>query len=392
MAQKDHHRPLHLVWVYAVPIFSALDSATWLQTTQTLRDLGWQVTLIAKGPTGQHIVNNVEVNCVATTDKYFFSQLLFHLRVLGMILRHWCSTDVVLFHQISVPWLLPAKWLRLALWGRGPRFVMDTRDLNVAEHNLRNRLRTMYFRFTHAIANRFADGQTAITHRMAELVRIPHRQRWGMWPSGVTLDHYLHASAMRQWPEANGTIHLIYIGKLHHGRNLLPLCQAVEAANLQTAQPNVFCITLVGSGSEQSRLEAFAQTTAGRVRVLSSVSHDQIPELLTQAHIGVTSLPTPGDRHFEVSSPIKLFEYMAAGLPIFSTKNVCHTDVVGSGAYAFWADDATVLELIVPLLHIEAAKTQLCQLGKAAKMAASAWTWQAAGQQLDQALRTGLGR
>ena len=39
--------------------------------------------------------------------------------------------------------------------------------------------------------------------------------------------------------------------------------------------------------------------------------HDQIPEVLARAHVGV--LPFPDEEKFRVSSPIKLFEYMAAG-------------------------------------------------------------------------------
>ena len=56
--------------------------------------------------------------------------------------------------------------------------------------------------------------------------------------------------------------------------------------------------------------------------------------MLAAADIGVTSLPSPDDVKYEASSPLKLFEYMAAGLPVLATSNRCHTDVVGAGGYA----------------------------------------------------------
>ena len=42
---------------------------------------------------------------------------------------------------------------------------------------------------------------------------------------------------------------------------------------------------------------------------------------------------------FGVSSPIKLFEYLAAGLPILATRIDCHTNVVGNADCAVWLDE-----------------------------------------------------
>ena len=39
-----------VVWVSARPIASALDSATWLETTRELRVRGWPITLVGEGP------------------------------------------------------------------------------------------------------------------------------------------------------------------------------------------------------------------------------------------------------------------------------------------------------------------------------------------------------
>ena len=46
----------------------------------------------------------------------------------------------------------------------------------------------------------------------------------------------------------------------------------------------------------------------------------------------------PGEFDFPVSSPIKLFEYLAAGLPILATRIDCHTNVVGNADCAVWLD------------------------------------------------------
>ncbi|HMN30141.1 MAG TPA: glycosyltransferase [Caldilineaceae bacterium] len=387
MQQPPPASAYHLVWVYPVPLATVLDSATWLQTTQALRRLGWQVTLVGKGPTGEHLINGVQVTCIATVEKYLLNTLVFHLRVLLFLWRHWRTTDVVFFHQLSAPWLLPLRLLRPLLGGPSPQLVMDTRDLNVVDGSLKNRLRRTYFEMTHRLANLWADGQTAITPRMAELVKIPRARRWGYWPSGVSLDRFADLHCGREWPAPNQAVELIYVGKLHSERNLLPLCTAVEQANRQGMN---FRLTFVGSGPEQAKLEAAAATSAGRIRLLPAVSHERIPDLLRSTHCGVTSLPAPGDRKVEASNPIKLFEYMAAGLPLLATSNACHTDVVDGGRYAFWAHGVDPESLLRALASIEAAKGNLSELGEEARKSVHRWSWSAAGEQLDKALKLGL--
>lgn len=379
----------HVVWVYPASIGRELDTATWLQTTQELRRLGWQVTLVGEGPTGVHEIDGVQVMCLATVHKFMLRWMVFHLILLGFLLRRWYGIDVILFHQMSLPWVLPLRLLRLLTFRRRPLFVMDTRDLNAIDGSLKSRLRVGFFRLLHRVANRWADGQTAITPRMARLVDVPSGKLWGYWPSGVNLDRFAEVYQGRHWPQANEPVQLMYVGILLSERNPLPLCRAVEAANHAGMS---FHLTFVGSGPESANLEEFAKGTEGRIRVLPPVAHEQIPELLRQTHVGVTSLPEPDNIKYQASSPIKLFEYMAAGLPILSTRNVCHADVVGDGQYAFWAGDASEATLFQTLSQVWRAREQLAILGHEARLAVDAWTWQSAGRQLDGALRFGLAR
>jgi glycosyltransferase involved in cell wall biosynthesis len=239
----------------------------------------------------------------------------------------------------------------------------------------------------HRLANRWADGQMAITQHMAETVRVPLERLWGIWSSGVNLDLFAPAQMARRWPSAEEPINLVYIGALHHGRNLLVLCRAVEKAN---AEGMAFSLSLIGEGPERLALETFALRTAGRVRVVSAVPHDQVPGLLAQAHVGV--LPFPNEVKFQVSSPVKLFEYMAAGLPVLATRIVCHTDVVKGGNYAFWAEDASVEGLLAALRLVWRSRASLEGRGREAATAAQAWTWQESGRKLKTALEYGVAR
>jgi len=375
----------HVVWACPGALAHALDAATWLDTARELRQLGWRVTLTAAGQDDQRCVRGVEVLCIPRPNVYFLRQLLFHGRLLRLILRQWRTVDVILFHQMSAPWLLPLRLLRSLMRRQRPLLVMDIRSLHMpSKQAFKDKLRGVFQGLMGKVAQSWVDGCLVITQRMAEAVGVPAKKLWGTWPSGVNVEQFASAQTIRCWPLPGEPIHLVYIGALHYERNLLTLSQAVELAN---AEGMAFRLTLMGEGTARQELENFAATSAGRIRVLRPVPHDQIPEVLARAHVGV--LPFPDEEKFRVSSPIKLFEYMAAGLPILATRIVCHTDVVGSGEYAFWAKDSAEPSLVDALRLIWQSENSLSDMGKHAAISAKDWTWTASAMKLKQALEFG---
>jgi glycosyltransferase involved in cell wall biosynthesis len=377
---------LRIAWVYPSSFDDTLDAATYLDTTRELRQMGCDVTLIAVGPDGPSEYRGVEVWCVSQPDVYLIRQLLFHLKVVRWLLAHHHQLDAILFHEISTLWLLP---LRLLRGSRRPALVVDTRTLNMPREDtltLRIRLRGAYLNLMMRLANRWADGRTAITRRMAEVVNIPERRLWGVWPSGVRLEQFAPPRQQRRWPTNDEPVCIVYVGAMEYERGLMTLCRAVVRAQVESMR---FNLTLVGDGRERAELEAFA-ARHDCIRVLAPVPHQQIPELLCRAHIGV--LPFPDEVKFQVSSPIKLFEYMAAGLPILATRIACHTDVIGGDDIVFWADRADEDGLVAALRQAWAARDALEIMGARSLAAAEHWTWQAAAQKLKQAIQYGQAR
>jgi glycosyltransferase involved in cell wall biosynthesis len=377
---------LHLVWLYPDAIAGKLDAASYLEMVRELRAMGWRVTLVAAGPAGEHLIRGVAVLCLSKPRIYLLSQLLFHVKVLRLLLRQWDEIDVILFHPMSTPWILPLRAVRRLKRGSRPLLVMDVRTVPMSADTPKDWLRARYHQAMQWLANRWADGQTAITGRMAAEVRIPPARLWGVWPSGVDLDLFGPAQLDRRWPIAGDPVHLIYTGLLNHERNLMPLCRAVEEAN---AGGMAFCLRLVGRGTQQQELQEFSAQTDGRIRVLPPIPHDQVPQLLAWAHVGV--LPFPDEQRFRVSSPIKLFEYMAAGLPVLATRIDCHTDVLREGDHVFWAAGAGDEGLLEALHAIWLAKLLLEEKGQEAARGALEWTWRESANKLAAALNYGLG-
>lgn len=376
------------MWIYPGALAHAMDSATWLRTTQELRKLGWSVTLVVAGPSGIRQIRGVEAFCISLPNAYLLRQVVFHFRVLRLVLRERATTDVLLFHEMSALWLLPLRAIRNLVGNRQPLFVMDTRSLPMppsGKSTWRDRARARITNIAYQLGNRYADGRLAITPRMAEALHIPTEKLWGVWPSGADLELFAPARHHKKWPSADDPVQIVHHGSLHYERNLMTLCRAVVRANTEGMS---FTLSLAGDGTERAALEEYAAHTNGIIRVLSTLPHAEIPWLLGGAHVG--ALPFPDEEKFRVSSPIKLFEYMAAGLPILATHIACHTDVVAGGEYAFWAIESDEQGLLDALRLVWRSRGMLSTLGEYAAMAAPMWTWEAAARKLKQALETGI--
>ena len=301
-------------------------------------------------------------------------------------LKHEGLAD--LFHEISAPWMLPLRMLRRLTGKRRPLLVMDTRSLPMPHPDKgtwKEKIRKNTYAFMSQLGTRCADGRLAITQRMAEAVHIPTEKLLGIWPSGADVEHFALARSNRHWPMPDESIQLIYHGALHYERNLMALCLALVRANSEKMHLE---LSLIGEGTEREELEDFAAQTNGIIRVIHPVPYEDISKFLARAHVGV--LPFPDEEKFRVSSPIKLFEYMAAGLPILATRIVCHTDVVGDEKYAFWSDDASEQGLLASLHMIWQSRELLNEMGWRATNAAELWTWKASAEKLKKALEAGI--
>jgi glycosyltransferase involved in cell wall biosynthesis len=379
----------HLVWINSGSL-EKLDAATWLITTQELRALGWRVTLIASGDPEQTKFHGVELTQIPRPEIFFWRHVVFHYRVIKKILQEITAIDIILFHETSAPWLLIfLAFLRL-IGKKQPYFVMDTRTLPMEPEDnstWKDKLRSVFSYKMNTLGNRYFDGRTVITPRMAEVLLIPGKKLWGIWPSGVRLEDFSTIPSRRVWPKEDEPIQLLYIGSMRHERNLLTLAKAVTQAN---ADGNNFILSIVGDGNARTDLENYARGCGGSIKIFPPVPYKEVPNWLAQAHVGM--LPFPDEEKFRVSSFIKLFEYMASGLPVLVTRIESHTNVIGNGNFAFWADSADIQGLYKALLKIQTDRVELPKMGFQASQSASAWTWQSSANKLKIALELGLNR
>jgi glycosyltransferase involved in cell wall biosynthesis len=385
---QNNSKKYHLIWVYPDYILKSFNNAPRLEVTRGLRALGWDVDFLTCGPSGVQNVEGVEVLCFNRPEIYFWGQMIAHFHMIGYIQKQWKATHIILFQQISLPWMLFIRLLHIFSWKPLPLFVMDTRTVPMetkGHATVKDQARGLFQNIMNRLANRFTDGQTVITRRMAEYLSIPPQKLWGIWTSGVSITQFSDAQRDRIWPIGGDPLHLVYIGMLTYERNLLELCEAVQLANQQGTD---FSLLFVGDGPARKELEAYCLKTGGKIDVYPPVPHDQIPKILALTHIGV--LPFPDEIKFQVSSPIKLFEYLASGMPILATRIVCHTDVIGNEDCAFWAETASVDGILQALQTIWDQRAKIRAMGTIASKLSFHWTWEESSGRLGNALENGI--
>jgi glycosyltransferase involved in cell wall biosynthesis len=135
-------------------------------------------------------------------------------------------------------------------------------------------------------------------------------------------------------------------------------------------------LRVIGDGPAR---ELLAATGA---ELLGAVPHERVPRLLGEADIGLAPYSPDAPAYF---SPLKLFEYLAAGLAVVAADIPGVRDVTGSeAAVLIPPGDASALAAAVSMLTSDRAER--ARLGSAARTLAAEHTWQRRGQRIVEAV------
>jgi glycosyltransferase involved in cell wall biosynthesis len=197
------------------------------------------------------------------------------------------------------------------------------------------------------------------------------------------------ADYLKQYPEAYGRVEVVpngvdpnvfrpranhgvssragftvgFVGSLKPWHGLLDLVAAFAALR-QNA--NDARLLIVGEGPERPRLEQTLLTHELRdsVRLTGAVSHDEVPSLLAAIDAAVAPYPRLANFYF---SPLKLFEYMAAGLPVVASRTGQVAKLIEDGVTGLLYEpgDASGMRAALERLRLE-PKLRL-KLGSAAR-------------------------
>jgi glycosyltransferase involved in cell wall biosynthesis len=207
-----------------------------------------------------------------------------------------------------------------------------------------------------------ADLVFPVSSPLAEYASSRGARHVELMPNAVALDRFADLPK-----PADDPIVAVFSGALRPWHGIETIAEAWRL--LSDAAPRLL---VVGDGPGRQLMEGIGANVTG------AVPHDDVPALLASAHIGLAPYSADAPNYF---SPLKLFEYLAAGLAVVAADIPGIRDIVGEdGAAVIPPGDATMLAHAVAALA--QSERERARLSRNARSLAEEHTWDRRAQRI----------
>ncbi|MBI4916785.1 MAG: glycosyltransferase [Acidobacteria bacterium] len=191
----------------------------------------------------------------------------------------------------------------------------------------------------------------------------------------TVLGHYPPAAfGATARPDPAAEPSLVYSGRLSTDRGLLVIAAALHALAAEGQRPRLRLLGTWTSPGERSAFESAMEGLEGQLDFRGWVPFSEVAAHLAGAHVALsTLLPVP---RYVAALPVKLFEYMACGLPVVASDFPSVRRVVeaaGCGILVDPTDAGALAAAIRVLLTDRALARRLGEQGAAAFRACYNW-------------------
>jgi glycosyltransferase involved in cell wall biosynthesis len=211
---------------------------------------------------------------------------------------------------------------------------------------------------------RKADALIAISESLRD-----HLMRAGL--EGKTI-HVIRDGVKKAWlgvRRADFGGFICYTGSLYEWKGIDTLILAMK--DLPDER-----LVVVGGGGRLEAMKGLAvrEGVAGRIEFVGPVSHSTVPAILSRAKVAV--LPNISEGPSAFSSPLKLFEYMACGLPIVASDLPSFREILDDGRNALLFSPGDPGELADKIKELSRDPTLAGMLAAACKEDARQFTYE----------------
>lgn len=262
----------------------------------------YQVYLIVADGKGDEVINNVTIFDVGRGNSSRIKRMLFTTR---SAYRKAMELDCDVFHFHDPEFL----FYGLKLSGKGKKVIYDVHEdvpkQTLSKDYLNPLLRIILARLIKMIENYIS----ARLYAVITVTPFINERFQKINKRSININNYPFIAGGNSIPfkKRSG---LCYIGSINRIRGIKEIVRSLE--NIDTT------LNLAGDfESEEFKEELMHDKNWGKVKFYGSVSSGEVIEILKKSQIGlVTYLPEPN--HIE-AQPNKMFEYMAAALPLVAS-------------------------------------------------------------------------
>ena len=299
------------------------------EIARSFREIGHKIKAVVS-------LNNQPINMDGFSDVCFFRTLklgwidkfLYHIKMLYVALND--EYDIALF-SVHSSHLIPFLKIGSMTRGRRPFLVLDIRTVPVdLVNNFRSRFELFRYNFSVKIADLFCDGITCITPMLGATLEPKlkkFRKKIGYFQTGVNFNLFdpSKSLSLKSSLGIENKFIVFYHGVLSPNRGLQNVIKAIDICR-ETISNILFMI--VGNGKAEPELKSITKELdlLENVKFTGGIPFEIIPSYIATADVGI--IPLPAIDWWNVSSPIKLKEYLAMQLPVIATDIPAHRHVV----------------------------------------------------------------
>ena len=319
----------NIIWLTPDRFDLKPNKSPWIEMSKSFISRGHRVTVLTSRSKNEQS-SSFEYDSYFAYVKSIDIPLIFRLSVLfNMFLwlkKNSKPSDIIILNQDA---LLIFPFLRLI---RINNIHLDIRTIPVEVHTIKDRLdRFLFWYLPLKLFGKSVHSYSFITDRLkleVEKEFALNVEDFTIWQSGVSTEVFYpkESDAIRK------NFQLFYHGSISLNRGIDLVIKALALIDREVDIEFV----IVGGGSGLQMLKDLTNELAlnERVQLRGLIPYEHITEEISKADICICPLT---DRlEWQVSSPIKVFEYLACGKPMVLTPISAHKDVVGDASYVVW--------------------------------------------------------
>ena len=289
---------MRISWITGRRAESDLASSTERGVSRAIEKIGGEIHMISPGKEDFGTFRHTRLKQSQVKGLQTISASRKCLGLLGRDKQLMDWSDIFIIDWRFVPGL----WRELKKFGK-PWFVIDRGP--PAYSGILARLQSFQWRRAWEIANRNATGGFVVSPTHEDFVRriIGDGMKIASVPAGTNVEEF---NFQHKCPDK--IVKFVYCGRLDFNRGMDRIIRLLDSIEYL---PIGAKITIAGSGDWEEEIRRISEMEEN-LDFLGEVSFEEVCRLLEDSHIGI--MPMPDTSIWRTSSPLKLAEYLAAGL------------------------------------------------------------------------------
>ena len=294
-----------MIIAHLTSVHPRFDTRIYHKMCQSLTMLS-KVYLVCADGKGDELIDNVNIVDLRKSRNRIQRMTL----TVNLIYKKAISLDADIYH-LHDPELIR---IGLKLIKKGKKVIFDAHEdvgATILNKNyimplFRKTIYNIYIKYEKFALKKFSGLIAATDHIKKKLIKIN--------PNTVTICNYPIVDELINYNKKirNKKIEICFIGTINRARGILELIRSLKIVKYDV------CLNLAGDFTDEKFYEELKHEPGWKnVNFLGYLNREEIKDILDRSLIGVVNyFPTPNDRY---ALPIKMFEYMIAGLPIIAS-------------------------------------------------------------------------